>query len=74
MEVLRGVRESLDLVHRFLNEEENSSNLRKWFLGEIIENSIARASQDKLLNQESPDVESQLPYKEAQAHTYRLYS
>jgi hypothetical protein len=62
------------LVHLFLNEEEDSPNLKKWFLGEIIENSIARASQDKFLNQESPGVESQLLYKEAQAHIYRLYS
>jgi hypothetical protein len=37
MEILRGIRESLDLVHLFLDEEENSPNLKKWFLGEIIE-------------------------------------
>jgi hypothetical protein len=74
MEILRGIRESLDLVHLFLDEEENSPNLKKWFSGEIIENSIARASHDKFLNQEAPDIESQIPYKEAQAHIYRLYS
>jgi hypothetical protein len=61
MEILRGIRESLDLVHLFLDEEENSPNLKKWFSGEIIENSIARASHDKFLNQEAPDIESQIP-------------
>jgi hypothetical protein len=74
MEILRGIRESLDLVHLFLDEEDNGSNLKKWFLGEIIENNIARTAHDKFLNQESPDIESQIPYKEAPAHIYRLYS
>jgi hypothetical protein len=74
METLRGIRESLDLVHLFLDGEDDSPHLKKWFSGEIIENSIARAAHDKFLNQEAPDIESQIPYKEAQAHIYRLYS
>lgn len=74
MEILRGITESLSLVHLFLDEEENSSNLKKWFSGQIIENSVARAAHDKFLNQESPDIESQIPFKEMQAHIYRLLS
>jgi hypothetical protein len=31
MEILRGIRESLDLVHLFLDEEENGSNLKSGF-------------------------------------------
>jgi hypothetical protein len=46
MEILRGIAESLSLVHLFLDEEENSSNLKKWFSGQIIENNIARATHD----------------------------
>jgi hypothetical protein len=72
MEILRGIRKSLDLIHLFLDEEDDSPNLKKWFSGEIIENSIARAAHDKFLNQESPDIESQISYKEAQAHNYKL--
>lgn len=74
MEILKGITESLSLVHLFLDEEENSSNLKKWFSGQIIENSVARAAHDKFLNQESPDIESQIPFKEMQAHIYRLLS
>jgi hypothetical protein len=58
MELLRGIRESLDLVHLFFDEEENSLNLKKWFLGEIIENNIARIAHDKFINQQSPNIES----------------
>jgi hypothetical protein len=74
MEILRGIIESVQLVHLFLNEEENSPHLKKWFSGEIIQNEIARAFQDKFLNHESPDIESQIPYKEVQSHLYRLCS
>jgi hypothetical protein len=74
MEILRGITESLSLGHLFLDEEENSSNLKKWFSGQIIENSIARAAHDKFLNQQAPDTESQIPFKEVQDHIYRLLS
>jgi hypothetical protein len=74
MEILRGITESLSLVHIFLDEEEDSSNLKKWFSGQIIDNSIARAAHDKFLNQQAPDTESQIPFKEVQAHIYRLLS
>jgi hypothetical protein len=74
MEILRGITESLSLVHLFLDEEENSSNLKKWFSGQIIDNSIARAAHDKFVNQQAPDIELQIPFKEVQAHIYRLLS
>ena len=74
MKLVRGVRESLDLIHLFLTEEENGSILKKWFLGEIVDNNIARAAQDKFLNQEATGIGSQIPFKEAQAHIYRLLS
>jgi hypothetical protein len=74
MEILRGITESLSLVHLFLDEEEDSSNLKKWFSGQIIDNGIARAAHDKFLNQQAPDTESQIPFKEVQAHIYRLLS
>jgi len=51
VELIRGIQESLDLIHLFLSEEENSPNLKTWFSGDIVENCIARKSKEEFFNQ-----------------------
>ena len=74
VELCRGIRESLDLIHLFLEEEENAPNLKKWFSGAIIENSIARKAKDKFINQGLTDNEIKKHIKDMQDHLYRLLS
>src|SRR6266496_1927025 len=63
--------ESPDL---FLGEEENSSILKKWFSGDIVENRDARDAADKFVNQDLSIIGAQIAFKEAKAHMYRILS
>jgi hypothetical protein len=74
VELSRGIRESLDLIHLFLEEEENAPNLKKRFLGQIIENSIARKAKDKFINQGLIDNEIKTHFRDMQDHAYRILS
>ena len=74
MEILRGIKESLGLIHLFLEEKENNPTLKKWFKGEIITNSAARDAQDRFVNQHAKALGLKIPFKEGQAHIYTLFS
>jgi hypothetical protein len=74
VELIRGIQESLDLIHLFLEEDENSSILKRWFSGEIVDNSIARDAADKFVNKDQSIIGVQIPLKDARAHMYRVLS
>jgi hypothetical protein len=74
MELIRSIKESLDLIHLFLGEEENSSTLKKWFSGDIVENRYARDAADKFVNRDPSIIGAQIAFKEAKAHMYRILS
>jgi hypothetical protein len=74
LELIRGIHESLDLIHLFLEEDENSSILKRWFSGEIVDNSAARDAADKFVNKDQSIIGEQIPLKEARAHFYRVLS
>jgi len=70
-ELLRGIREALDLVVLFLCEEQQSPNLKKWFDGEIISNQLGREALDQFINEVRTDP---LPVKERKAGIYGALS
>jgi hypothetical protein len=56
IELLRGIREAIDLAVLFMYEGQNGDNLKSWFAGEIISNDVARKAFEKFINEgrESP--------------------
>lgn len=70
-ELLRGIREALDLVVLFLCEGQQISNLKKWFDGEIIPNRVGREALDRFIN-EARIVP--FPVKERKAGIYEAFS
>ena len=50
IELLRGIREAIDLAALFMCEQENPESLGRWFDGEIISNATARAAFERFIN------------------------
>jgi hypothetical protein len=50
IELIRGIREAIDLAVLFMYEQEKGESLGRWFDGEIISNETARAAFEKFIN------------------------
>jgi hypothetical protein len=50
-ELLRGIREAIDLAVLFMYEGQCSANLNKWFDGEIISNDTSRKAFERFINE-----------------------
>jgi hypothetical protein len=66
-ELTRAIGEALDLIVLFEVEGKNSSHLKKWFDGEIVENRKARDSAHRFMNEGRKDP---LPVAELKARIY----
>jgi hypothetical protein len=66
-ELTRTIGEALDLIVLFAVEGQNSSHLKKWFNGEIVENRKARDSAHRFMNEGRKDP---LPVAELKARIY----
>ena len=66
MELLRSIRESTDLTFYFMRGDDSSSDLKKWFAGEIMSNEKAR----KAMNEEASKAGVALPVGEMKAGVY----
>ena len=50
-ELLRGIREAIDLTVLFMYEGQCGPNLKKWFDGEIISNNTSRKAFERFINE-----------------------
>lgn len=50
IELIRGIREAIDLALLFMCDQEKGESLRRWFDGEIISNETARAAFERFIN------------------------
>ncbi|MGO9264790.1 MAG: hypothetical protein ACLQBA_07885 [Candidatus Binataceae bacterium] len=70
VELLRGIREAIDLTVLFMCEGQSGTHLKKWFGGEIISNDVARRALDRFIN----DARTVSPVAETKAGLYAGFS
>jgi len=71
VELLRGIREAIDLTALFMCEGLSSAHLKKWFKGEIISNDAARRALDRFINEGRNDL---VPVAETKSGIYGGFS
>jgi len=70
MELLRSIRESADLIFFFMQGNDSSPDLEKWFAGEIVSNEKARKAMHDFMNEEISKTGVTLPISEIKSGVY----